>query len=103
MLKVMAEVCFISENEGGMTKDVFSGLMASFNVNGELIMCKINLGEEVEKEVIPKGEKHIVNIELPYGEVYKDLILPNYVFNLNVGIRVIAKGIVLEVGHEAEK
>lgn len=96
MLKLIAEVNFLPENEGGMTKDIFSGLMVSFNVNGELIMCKINLGEEDNKKVIPKGEKHIVHIELPYGEVFKDSILPNYVFNLNVGGRVIGKGIVLE-------
>jgi len=97
MLKIIAEVCFLPENEDGMTKDIYSGLMVSFDVNGELIMCKINLGNEEEKTVIPKGEKHIVNIELPYGEVYKEWIAPNYAFNLNVGSRVIAKGTILEV------
>ncbi|KQO15419.1 hypothetical protein [Paenibacillus sp. Leaf72] len=97
MLKLVAEVNFLPENEGGMTKDIFSGLMVSFNVNGELIMCKISLGEEDDKRVISKGEKHIVHIELPYGEVFKDLIVPNYVFNLNGGGRIIGKGIVLDI------
>ncbi|GGF88177.1 hypothetical protein GCM10010912_36810 [Paenibacillus albidus] len=97
MLKILAEVCFLPENEGGMTRDAFSGLMVSFNVNGDLIMCKIILGEEKEKKIILRGEKHIVDIELPYGEMYKDLIIPYYVFTLNVGKRVIANGIVLKV------
>lgn len=93
MLKIIANIRFCSEEEGGMDKDVYSGIMPSFSVNGDLIMCKIILKEDTEKRLI-RGEKYKVQIELPYGEHFKDYIYSGYEFNLNDGARVIGKGIV---------
>lgn len=76
-----------------MDKDVYSGIMPSFSVNGELIMCRIIFKENKDKRFI-RGENYKVLIELPYGEHFKDHIYIGYKFNLNEGARVIGNGIV---------
>jgi hypothetical protein len=93
LLKVTANIRFLSEKEGGMDKDVYSGIMPSFRGNGELIMCRIIFKENTDKRFI-RGEIYKVQIELPYGEYFKDYIYSGYEFDLCDGARVIGIGIV---------
>lgn len=95
MLEVLAEIKLNKENEGGMDRDGFSGMMPSFNVNGELIMCKLIYGDINTK--ILRGQTYNIIIQLPYGERYKDVINAGYLFNLNIGGRIIGKGKIINV------
>ncbi|MEJ8307394.1 hypothetical protein [Saccharibacillus sacchari] len=92
MLKIEAEIYLNREDEGGMTKEGFSGMMPSFNVENNLIMCRVTL--KTKKDVIERGEYHKVSIELPYGEEYRNYISAGYCFTLNTGKKIIAKGTV---------
>jgi hypothetical protein len=78
-----------------MDRDGFSGMMPSFNANGELIMCKI-LSDEKNIQLI-RGNLYKVTIQLPYGEKFQDTIIPDYSFNLNIGGRVIGRGTIWEI------
>ncbi len=87
MLKVSAKI----ELESHMPKQGFSGMRPSFNIGKELIMCTVYSKKE---KFIPLGTPQDVDIELPYGERYSDIIRPGYKFSLNVGAKVIGQGIV---------
>jgi len=87
MLKVSAEI----ELESRMPKQGFSGMRPSFNTGKELIVCTVySKGEKF----IPLGSPQDVDIELPYGEQYSDIIKPGYKFSLNVGSKIIGQGVV---------
>lgn len=88
MLELEAEIYLIREDEGGMTKEGFSGMMPSFSVANDLIMCKVILDNN--QITIKRGEYHRVTIQLPYGEDYQDYISVGYSFTLNTGKRTIA-------------
>ncbi len=87
MLKITAEI----ELESRMRKQGFSGMRPSFNTGKELIMCTVH---SKRGRLIPLGIPQDVDIELPYGEQYSDIIRPGYKFSLNVGSRVIGQGVV---------
>jgi len=93
LLKVKAEIYFLTEQEGGMKNDVRNGFMPSFDVNGDLIMCRIISNEET----ITRGKKHIVEMEFPYGEVYSQYIVKGYEANFHVGSVVLGHGKILDV------
>lgn len=95
MLKLEAEIYLKLEEEGGMTKEGFSGMMPSFNVENNLIMCKVMLSEN--ETIMRRGQCHKVIIELPYGEDFKDFILEGYQFTLNTGEKIIAHGKVISM------
>lgn len=95
MLNIQAEIYLKREDEGGMTKEGFSGMMPSFYIENERIMCKVT--SSTEQTVFKRGEIHQVNIQLPYGEDYEDKITNGYRFTLHTGRRVIAVGKVISI------
>lgn len=93
MLKIKAKVYFYGIEKKGLDKDGYSGMMASFSVNSELIMCKI-LYKDINT-VIKRGIEYTVDIELPYGEMFIDIIKTNYRFNIAYASMVVGEGIVI--------
>ncbi|MMZ63790.1 hypothetical protein D1872_260680 [compost metagenome] len=94
MLQLEAEIYLLREDEGGMTKEGFSGMMPSFKVKNDFIMCKVILENGSN---INRGEYHKVIIQLPYGEIYRDYVSVGYIFTLNTGERIVASGKVISV------
>ncbi|MFD0590077.1 hypothetical protein ACFQZE_19010 [Paenibacillus sp. GCM10027627] len=93
MLELEAEIYLKREDEGGMTKEGFSGMMTSFSVANDLVMCKVISSHN--QDTIKRGQYHKVTIYLPYGEEYQDVISVGFCFTLNTGKRVIARGKVI--------
>ncbi|RAL25692.1 hypothetical protein DL897_06345 [Thermoflavimicrobium daqui] len=50
-----------------------------------------------EGTIIEKGIDHIVTIKLPYGKVYKDVVVQGYKFTINETSTIIGEGEVLEI------
>lgn len=98
MLELEAEIYLYQEEEGGMTKEGFSGMMPSFNVENNLIMCRVN--SNTNQTTIKRGQSHQVNIQLPYGEEYRESIFVGYHFTLMTGKRTIASGKVVSINKE---
>ncbi|WP_433958693.1 hypothetical protein [Cytobacillus horneckiae] len=96
MLHFLAQVYFFTEKEGGRSQDVFSGYMPSLSVNGELIMCRIL----TDKEILSRGIKYKIKIELPYGEVFKEYFYTGLCFTLNEGGWIIGEGKLIEIIEE---
>ncbi|WP_240416818.1 hypothetical protein [Paenibacillus periandrae] len=90
-----AQIRLLTSEEGGMNRDGRSGMMPSFDVNGELIMCAVNLVDP--DDTIKRGIVYVVTIQLPYAENYKNIIVPQYEFNLNYGGKIIGKGTVIKI------
>lgn len=95
MLEIQAEIDMKREDEGGMTKEGFSGMMSSFNVENELIMCKVT--STTGQTILQRGKRHRVNIQLPYGEDYTEELVVGYCFTLQTGKRIIATGKVASI------
>ncbi len=95
MLTLEAQIYLKLAEEGGMTKEVFSGMMPSLNVENNLIMCKVI--SHANETIMRRGQYHKVVIELPYGEDFKDFILEGYQFTLNTGGKIIAHGKVISL------
>lgn len=94
MLKIEAKVYFKKQEEGGLHKNGVSGMQPSFSVTNDLIMCKL-IGRDGVVE-FSLGEEYELIIELPYGEMFESEIQPGYHFNLNIGGKEFATGVVLE-------
>ena len=88
MLKINAEIELLRKQ---MSKQGFSGMRPSFKAGNQLIMCKVY---SKSGKFIPLGIPQDVDIELPYGEQYSNIIRPGYKFSLNVGKKVIGQGTV---------
>ncbi|KPV58860.1 hypothetical protein QJ48_14130 [Paenibacillus sp. A3] len=102
MLEILAEINLLEETDGGMKRDGCSGMMPSFRVNDELIMCEI-LAADDQHQVFHRGKTYLVTIHLPYGEIFSDIIVPNYTFELNYGSRTVGKGTVINITQSKEK
>lgn len=94
MLKISSNIYLYEKDKSNMEYG-FSGMMPSFNVDGMLIMCKITKGKL--KLPFSVGEYHDVIIELPYGDKFKESIIPDYQFKLQVGGQIIGHGKVLQI------
>jgi translation elongation factor EF-Tu-like GTPase len=92
MIRFAARIYLKTFDEGGMSNPGWSGMMPSFNITGELILCRIE--ETSGNKELPLGTEHNVFIELPYGEFYIDSITANAKFLLQLGGRVIGWGTV---------
>lgn len=95
MLHLESEILLYSREEGGLSRDGYSGMMASISVDDDLVMSKI-----IYKEIgtpIKRGENYNVKIELPYGEAYKDKIYKGYKFTINYASRIVGIGKVMYV------
>lgn len=86
-----------TEEVGGMSKPGFAGMQPSFNIDGELIMCRIF--PLSNKKLMSLGQEHKVRIDLPYGEVYASSLEKDYRFLLNIGGNIIGWGIVEKINH----
>lgn len=95
MKSVKANIYLLTENEGGMTRDGFSGMQPSFNINGELIMSKI-FALSNDKS-LPRGVNQDVKIDIPYGDIYSDELEVGRTFLLQTGAKVIGRGTILEL------
>ena len=93
MITIRAVVYFLSEEEGGLSKNGVSGMQPSFSVKNDLIMCTV-IGESGTTEFVP-GSEYNVTIEVPYGELFSDEIRDGYRFTLNIGGHKFAHGTVL--------
>jgi hypothetical protein len=82
-----------------MPKEGFSGMRPSFRVAGELIMCEILMGPKGTPMV--RGESYEVQINLPYGEMFREHLHVGDRFELNVGGMVIGEGLITEVHQQA--
>ncbi|GMX63304.1 hypothetical protein Elgi_30090 [Paenibacillus elgii] len=100
MLEILAEINLLEETDGGMKRDGYSGMMPSFRVKDELIMCEILATDD--RQVFHRGKTYLVTIRLPYGEIFSDIILPNYAFELNYGSRTAGKGRVMNISQSKE-
>ena len=93
MLSIEAQIVLLPAEEGGLEQPVFSGVQPSMAIRGDLVACKILDGPEGTE--IGKGVEHDVRIDLAYGEVYSDTLRSGFRFDLNVGRRVIGRGVIL--------
>ncbi|WP_163853381.1 hypothetical protein [Paenibacillus elgii] len=100
MLEILAEINLLEEADGGMKRDGCSGMMPSFRVNDELIMCEILAADD---QVFHRGKTYLVSIRLPYGEIFSHIIVPNYTFELNYGSRTVGKGTVMNITQSKAK
>lgn len=92
MLEFIAKIYLFKENGGVMPGDGWSGMMPSFNMDGELIASRILCDNTLAKE-----EWHEVIIQLPYGDKFEHIkgkLKNDYEFKLNVGGKVLGKGII---------
>ena len=95
MLKAKGIVTWIRKEDGGLDSTPFSGIQPSFRVSDDLIISRI-FRADGQKEMQP-GTEYEVSIELPYGERYRDHIVRDKEFTLNIGSRVIGRGRIKEV------
>ncbi|WP_160680162.1 hypothetical protein [Clostridium sp. C8-1-8] len=92
MLEFIAKIYLFKENGGVMIGDGWSGMMPSFNMDGDLIMSRI-----IAYEPLTIEQWHEVLIQLPYGNEFEEIkqrLKNNYEFKLNVGGKVLGKGII---------
>lgn len=90
MLEFIAKIYLFKENDGAMPGDGWSGMMPSFNMDGDLIMSRILSNEPLTKE-----EWHEVIIQLPYGDKFEHIrknLENDYEFKLNVGGKILGEG-----------
>ena len=92
MLKIKAKIYLQPEGEAGLTREGYSGMQPSMDVDGELIACKIFYGDE--GTVMPLDREYDVLIELGYGEIFEDKLKPGFHFNLNIASRIIGNGVI---------
>jgi translation elongation factor EF-Tu-like GTPase len=95
MKSIKANIYLLTENEGGMTRDGFSGMQPSFNINGELIMS--NIVTLSNDDSLPRGVNQDVKIDVPYGEIYSDEFVVGRTFLLQTGAKIIGRGVILEL------
>lgn len=91
MLSIEARIWLKSEDDGGLRG--FSHMQPSMNINGELVACKIIDGPKGTP--IDPGRWHDVRIDLPYGEMFSDVLRSGFHFGLNFGGRVLGEGVIL--------
>jgi len=91
MFTVNAEIKLSKDQ---MSRKGFSGMRPSFDTGKELIMCTVY---SKQGKFIPVGTRQKVDIELPYGEQYADIIKPGYTFSLHVGGKIIGRGLVKNI------
>jgi hypothetical protein len=92
LLEFIAEIYLFKENGGAMPGDGWSGMMPSFNMDGELIASRVLCEKPLTKE-----QWHEVIIQLPYGDRFEDIkenLKNEYEFKLNIGGKVLGKGII---------
>lgn len=95
MLEFIAEIYLFKENGGAMPGDGWSGMMPSFNMDGDLVASKILCDKP-----IPKEKWQEVIIQLPYGDKFEHIkatLKNNYEFKLNVGGKVLGKGVIKHI------
>ena len=90
MLSIRARICLLPKSEGGFRQPVASGIQPSMSIKGDLVACKILTGRD--GELIVPGREYEVRIDLGYGEVYADALVPGFKFSLNLASRVIGHG-----------
>ena len=95
MSTIIATVRFLPTEEGGLQDHWFSGMMPSFNIDGNLIMCRLEAINETQ--LLRAGENHDLRIDIPQGDLVQDHLRPNATFCLNAGGRVVARGRITEV------
>ena len=93
MLSVEATINLRTEEEGGLIRPGFSGMQPSMDINGELVACKILEG--FEGNPLGLGQEHDVQIDPAYGERFSNVRRAGFLFNLNVGGRIIGRGQIL--------
>jgi hypothetical protein len=98
MLSIRAKTYFRTPQEGGLTSPPFPGIQPSFNVGGQLIVCRVypETGQE-----LPAGHRLSTRIELPYGERYRTLIAEGSIHDLHVGERVVGQTEVIDIVDDA--
>ncbi len=77
------------------TQPLFSGIRPSFSVADDLIASEVF--HDVADEVLERGRQYEVRIVLPYGQQYREHIVPGMTFTLQAGARVLGSGSVLRV------
>lgn len=95
MLEFIAEIYLSNDNGGAMVGDGWSGMMPSFNMDGEFIMSRVLSDKPLTKE-----QWHEVVIQLPLGDEYqqvKEKLKDGYEFKLNFGGKVLGKGIITHI------
>ncbi|HWO95585.1 hypothetical protein P4H70_06660 [Paenibacillus ehimensis] len=101
MLELLAEINLLEEIDGGMKRDGYPGMIPSFRVNNELIICEILAADD--RQVFHRGKTYLITIRLPCGDIFSDIIVPNYAFELNYGSRTVGKGTVMNITQPKEK
>lgn len=89
-MEFIADILLYKDNKGAMPGDGWSGMMPSFNLDGELIASRILSNEPLTLE-----EWHEVIVQLPYGNQFEHIRKPlkvGYVFKLNFGGTVLGEG-----------
>ncbi len=81
MLRFEADLVLYIDNAGALDGDGYNGMMPSFNLNGELIACRIITPDGANK--FARGVWHRLIVELVYGEM-ADQIRPDLSFKLNL-------------------
>lgn len=92
MLEFIADIYLFKDNGGAMPGDGWSGMMPSFNMDGDLIASRILCDKPLIKE-----QWHEVIIQLPYGDKFEHIkgkLKNEYEFKLNIGGRLLGKGII---------
>jgi len=95
MIKLYATINLLRVEDCEIDQPAFSGMMPSFNIEGELIMCKIITTNGAN--LIERGVDNIVEIVLPYGERFEQFLHSGYKFTLNLGRIIIGHGIIEEI------
>jgi len=94
MKQIKAKLYIYGKNKGGERHPWCSGIRPSFNINENLIMCKV---DSKDKQNMSLNAYHNVIIEIPHGHLVEDYLKINAKFKLNCGARIIAEGIISEV------
>jgi translation elongation factor EF-Tu-like GTPase len=96
MLRLLAKMYLQTPEENGASTDGFSGMRPSFGFDRELITSEIHAVSGSDS-VFPRGAWSLVEIRLPYGEVFEDIIHAGMPFGINVGGWRVGRGVVEEI------
>ena len=78
-----------------MQDNYFSGMRPSFNINGDLIMCSIEVVSG--SEVIKSGEKRVISISLPHDHLVEECLKEGASFKLNSGGQILGDGKIINL------
>jgi hypothetical protein len=79
--------------EQGCAERPFPGIRLSLTVAGDHVLCVLHPAEGAPS--FARGGTGVAEIVLPYGARYAARLAPGHRFDLTVGARVIASGVVL--------